>query len=442
MNKLFDEFEKPNYQEWVEVIKSDLKDKPLELVQRNDEIEEFQFNSYQHQDSVNTSFIPNLNNSFIRNTNGLDNQWENVISIYVQDEAKSNQSAMQAFKLGATALRFIIQKESVNWKSLFQGIKLQHIETTIAITNFEIYQSAQQEISTVYLQHISFELELPTIESNWVELATYLKKSPQFTLIANGYSMQQVGATTWQEVNYAIAVAHEMLVKLMENGLSVDEAAICIHFNVGVGSNYFYEIAKLRSLRILWGRILEQYQAQNSKPYNARITGIVGFCNKSLKDPHTNLLRQTTEAMSLINGGVHAISVLPYDYFSKHGTSSLTTRMAINIPLILQEESYFNLVSDSLGGSYAVEHLTHLIADKAWTLFQQIEVGGGISNQQLFNQFLNQVDQKAKLRIERIKNKQDQFIGISNFLNPNEERNQWLEQADYHGLKPLIFEQA
>ena len=184
----------------------------------------------------------------------------------------------------------------------------------------------------------------------------------------------------------------------MDRGLTIDEAAACLHFNVGVGSNYFYEIAKIRAIRILWSKIIETYGVSHACSYNTRITGIVGFTNKSLKDPYTNLLRQTTEAMSLAFAGVHAICVLPYDQASEKGATSLSTRMAVNIPLILQEESYLDKVIDPLSGSYTIEYLTNEIAEKAWNSFQEIENEGGIGAENAQNSLKTTISEKAQLR--------------------------------------------
>lgn len=442
MSDLFNEFTKPSYTDWVNKLKHDLKGQPEDLIQRIDKIEELNFNTYQHADSENTQAAAVLKNSFVRGNFAPDNQWENMATVIVTNEVEANKKALSLLNLGATALRFIIKNDRFDWSALTKDIQLQFIETTVVISSCETYFSIIESLKGTAAS-VFFELELSAIKENdWSKLGQSLKKEQRYTLLANGYSLQQCGATTWQEVGYAISVAHEMLVKLIHNGLTVDEAAACIHFNCGAGAHYFYEIGKIRALRILWARIIEEYQPEKNESYHSRIAGFTGFTNKSLKDPYTNLLRQTTEAMSLIFSGVHSICVQPYDAYSTKKETTLSTRMAVNIPLILKEESYFDKVIDPLGGSYAVEFLTNEIADKAWNLFQRIETLEGISTPEARQFIVSAVKEKAAMRIEQYVTKKEALIGITIFPNPKEEQNDWIAFDDYLGIKQLIVEQS
>jgi methylmalonyl-CoA mutase len=440
MKNLFEEFTKPNYEDWINQLIKDLKEQPKELIQRNDLIEELSFNSYQHQDSENTTSNPAFENQYVRQTYNTDNRWENLGLIIVKDEIDANKKALNLLNLGATALRFDLANEKTKLRALTKEIQLQYIETTFRVKSINQYLSIISELNEEEQKSVFFELELGHI-SDWQKLVQSLKEKQRYTLIANGYNLQQCGATTWQEIAYVLSQGHEYLNLLTNNGLSIDEAAACIHFNIGVGANYFYEIAKIRSLRLLWARIIEEYHPEHACSYNARITGTTGFTNKSLKDPHTNLLRQTTEAMSLAFSGVHAICVQPYDSNSTKGTTTLSTRMAINIPLILQEESYLDKVIDPLGGSYTIEYLTNEIADKAWDLFQKIEELGGIATEEAKSFITKNVAIKTQLRKERIAEKTDSLIGINIFPNPVNEENEWLLFEEYLGLKQLILEE-
>lgn len=441
MDKLFEDFTKPSYTDWVNQLTKDLKGESEQLIQRIDTIEELNFNSYQHQDSPKTNFLENFENPYIRGSWKQQNAWENLGTVIVSDEKEANKKALTLLNLGATALRFELKKETVNWNELMNEIQLEYIQTTFKLANFSqfsaiVNQFKQEELSTVY-----FELELNDVsKKQWAELAQNLKQQQRFTLLVNGYAVQQCGATTWQEVGYSLSVAHEFLSTLIENGLTVDEAAACIHFNVGVGATYFYEIAKIRVLRLLWARILEEYNPEHNCSYSARITGLTGFTNKSLKDPHTNLLRQTTEAMSLAFAGVHALCVQPYDLYSTKGATTLSTRMAVNIPLVLQEESYLDKVIDPLGGSYVLEFLTTEIAEKSWSYFQKIEELGGVESAIDF--ISTSISEKALARKQRIADKQDSLIGINIFPNPTTENNEWLAFEEYLGMKQLNLEQS
>ncbi len=163
--------------------------------------------------------------------------------------------------------------------------------------------------------------------------------------------------------------------------------------------------------------------------------------NKSLSDPYTNLLRQTTEAMSAINGGIDGIVILPYDNKSTKRSSELAERMALNISSILKEESYLNKVIDPLGGSYSIEVLTELIGKKAWALFQSMDNDGGITSDNVMANFKKMVNEKRSIRIEQITSGTQVNIGINKFMNPDTVNDEWVEQEQYLGLLPLIYEQ-
>jgi methylmalonyl-CoA mutase len=157
-----------------------------------------------------------------------------------------------------------------------------------------------------------------------------------------------------------------------------------------------------------------------------------------LKDPYTNLLRQTTEAMSAITGGTDAIVVKPYDLYSTSGPSELSERMALNISNILKEESYFDAVIDPLGGSYSIESSTTEIARKAWSKFQDLEqLEGGVKSKT----FISEISEKSALRIKGIQDKSIVLIGINTFENPEEIKNEWTPMHTYLGLPSLVLEQ-
>ena len=255
--------------------------------------------------------------------------------------------------------------------------------------------------------------------------------------------VQQAGGTTWQELSIALAEGHELLVKQLEQGIDCDSAASAIHFTFGIGSKYFFELAKIRAFRTCWAQIVSAYSPEYPASMAATITARTGFLNVSLKDPYTNLLRQTTEAMSAVLGGIQHLNIQPYDWYSTNPNTGFTRRMATNISLLLKEESYLQIVLDPAGGSYAIDALTETIAERAWSSFQWIERNGTISNPEVRKTLAAEIEEKAALRTSEIADKTEKRIGINIFPNPVAVTNSWTElPACWNNLKPLILEQT
>lgn len=331
----------------------------------------------------------------------------------------------------------------LNLTVLFEGIQFEHIRTQFSLHNEAQFLELKKYFEGKFPTNcsISFDyFKFAEDPSLFDSLVADLKQTQYACLLVDGYSIQQRGATTWQEIAFCISTGHEYLIRLMDKGLTVDQAAACIHFQIGIGANYFYEISKIRALRQVWASVIKEYQPAYNCSYNCNITAKSGFMNKSLKDPYTNLLRQTTEAMSAVSGGIENLIVQPYDAYSENGSSMLSERMALNISLILKEESYFDKVIDPLGGSYAIEELTQKIAAKSWKLFQQFESNGGIFAGNVKSMFRDQLREKATLRSKHFASNESTLIGINKFLNPNPETNNFISTDTYLDLPALIYE--
>ena len=270
-------------------------------------------------------------------------------------------------------------------------------------------------------------------------VSNYSAQQKRFCLV-NGFKIQQAGGTTWQEIAFCLSPGHEYLVKLMSNGLSIDQAAACISFNMGVGANYFYEIAKIRSFKKLWSKIIKAYSPQHECTYNVKINVQIGHLNKSLSDPYTNLLRQTTEAMAASLSGVDSITVVPYDYYSTEKPTVLSKRMAINISTILKEESYFSKVVDPTGGSYSIETLSRIIGEKAWAYFQIMDDNGGIFESEVLQKLKTDITEKREQRISSFNAGKTVGIGMNKYPNPDAVSGEWIRITEYLGIDALVLE--
>ncbi|NBB78963.1 MAG: methylmalonyl-CoA mutase [Verrucomicrobia bacterium] len=186
----------------------------------------------------------------------------------------------------------------------------------------------------------------------------------------------QAGASAVEELGIALATGAFYLSELIERGLSVDEAARQLRFSFCIGPNFFMEIAKLRAARMLWAQVVEAFggDAESQKIVMHARTGLY---NKTQKDPYVNMLRTTTEALSGALSGVDSMCVGNFDEVSR-SPDTISRRLSRNTQIILQEECELTAVVDPAGGSWAVEWLTHEVAEKAWACFKGIEAEGGI----------------------------------------------------------------
>jgi methylmalonyl-CoA mutase len=162
--------------------------------------------------------------------------------------------------------------------------------------------------------------------------------------------------------------------------------------------------------------------------------------NKSLKDPHTNLLRQTTEAMAAISGGISELTIRPYDDLSEIGSTNFSKRMALNISNILKKESYFDYVRDPLKGSHMIELLTENIVLKAWDFLRQLDGFKSINEPSKIDHITNCISETRNKRLGIFNQKKLELIGINSFVNSKEEINSWLNSKSYLSIPYLIFE--
>jgi len=178
------------------------------------------------------------------------------------------------------------------------------------------------------------------------------------------------------------------------------------------------EIAKIRAARILWSKICEAYGISEEKR-TIHIHTTSSQWNMTLYDPHVNMLRGTTEAMSSILGGADLITVLPFDTPYGNG-SAFSDRVARNVQIILRDEAYLDRVVDPSAGSYYIENLTDAIAEKAWELFRNTEREGGFRMALEKGSVQERVLASRKKKIDRLASGRDHLLGTNSFPNFNE----------------------
>ncbi len=238
-------------------------------------------------------------------------------------------------------------------------------------------------------------------------------------LTINGRYFKNSGSTMVQELAFSLAAASDYLAELTDHGVAPETAARHINFGMSVGPNYFFEIARFRSARLLWSKLLESYGVKGQSA-QLMIHAESSRWNKSLYDPHVNLLRSTTEAMSAILGGVHSLTLLPFD-FTYQTPGDFSERLARNQQILLREESYLDKVADPAGGSYYLEYLTHSIAEAAWTMFQKVEEMGGLTEAFYQGWVQNEIVTGARSRDESIAQRREILLGINQYPDLSEQ---------------------
>lgn len=440
MNNFFQEFEKVSSQQWEEKIIADLKGKSPDLLEINDEIEGISLKSYQHHSQIAHNELPGQS-PFTRGMLSNDNSWNNATFIQIQNEENANKFILKQLMRGSDSLILRPEKDNVNWKKVLKDVQLDYIKVQFEVKDLEEIKAILNTTS----EHTNIQFNIDFIAHPNKEAFDFLSDFNKNKLLnfctVNGFGIQQIGGNCAQEIAFSLTAGHEYLVQLMDNGLSIDDAAACINFQLGIGSNYFNEIAKIRTLKRLWAKIISAYAPKHNCSHHLNITAKIGHTNKSLHDPHTNLLRQTTETLSALNSGVATICVLPYNLYSTLPKEDNPIRMATNIPLILKEEAYIDKVIDPSGGSYSMEVLTNCFSEISWQLFLELEEQGTILETKTQQFILTEIKKKRQLKVEKIASQEQILIGINKFPPIKESEYEWTTLPSYLGVPFLNFEQ-
>ena len=195
-----------------------------------------------------------------------------------------------------------------------------------------------------------------------------------------------------------------------------------ITIEVSVGTNYFFEIAKLRALRILFKTLAAEY----NHTLDCHIIAVPTKRNKTLYDYNVNMLRTTTECMSAILGGANAISNSPYDALY-HKNNEFGDRISRNQLLVLKQESYFDKVNNPADGTYYIESLTSQLAEKALELFKKIETKGGLITLLVEGTIQRKINESAQKEQELFDSGKEVLLGTNKYPNKNDKMKHDLE---------------
>src|SRR5690348_13128726 len=199
------------------------------------------------------------------------------------------------------------------------------------------------------------------------------QRMPRFNSISiSGYHMQEAGANQALELAFTLADGKEYVKTALAKGLDVDAFAGRLSFFWAIGMNFYLEIAKMRAARLLWHRIMSGFGAKNAKSLMLRTHCQTSGWSLTEQDPYNNVVRTTVEAMAAVFGGTQSLHTNALDEAIAL-PSEFSARIARNTQLILQEETHIPSVVDPWAGSYLMERLTQEMADKAWSIMEEVD---------------------------------------------------------------------
>jgi methylmalonyl-CoA mutase len=350
-----------------------------------------------------------------------------IQNIFVHDVRKSNARALDTLHRGAESIRFTFENDSVSMEQLMQNLPLQNITyyfhlpfLSIDLVN-TIHTFATKNNATVYtlidpIGHLEKEGNwFENLEKDFEKLnAIASKTSIPFLTISSGI-YQNAGANIVQQLAYTLAHINEYFNRIpaINQPISVE---------ISVGTNYFFEIAKLRAFRILINTLASAYDHN----LECHVIATPTKRNKTVYDYNVNMLRTTTECMSAILGGADGVTNLPYDALY-HKDNEFGDRIARNQLLVLKHESYFDKVNNPADGAYYIESVTEQLAEKALELFKDIEKNGGLISQLIDGTIQRKINESAHKEQELFDSGKEVLLGTNKYPNKNDHMKNDLE---------------
>ena len=273
------------------------------------------------------------------------------------------------------------------------------------------------------------------------------KNMPKFNSISiSGYHMQEAGATCDIELAYTLADGLEYIRKGLAAGMDIDTFAPRLSFFWAIGMNHFMEIAKMRAARMLWAKLVSQFNPKNEKSLALRTHCQTSGWSLTEQDPFNNVARTTIEAAAAAFGGTQSLHTNALDEAIALPTD-FSARIARNTQIFLQEETNITKTVDPWAGSYYVEKLTHDITEKAWSLIEEVEALGGMTKAIEAGIPKLRIEEAAARKQARIDSGQDIIVGVNKYVLEEEDAittlevdNQTVRLQQIEGLEKIKAE--
>lgn len=422
-NKLFNEFEEVSEKAWKQKIQYDLKGADYNETLVWESPEGIKVKPFYHKDSMSESESEEPI---------LEHSWSIGQEIYAGNVAMANKKAIKAVQNGAERLQFVIPSEAIIISDLLKDINLEY---TSIYLNMEFlskdYVQSVLDFASGHQDAVYFNVDIignlarsgnwyNSLEKDHESLDKILNTTANHVLSVDVSLYENAGANMVQQLGYAMAHANEYLNHLdQRNSLNGIKSVV---FKVAIGGNYFFEIAKLRALRVLWKNLVAVYDVL----LDCHIVAYPSKRNKTLYDYNVNMLRTTTECMSAVLGGANTVINMPYDALY-HKANDFGERIALNQLLLLKEESYFDKVNNASDGSYYIETLSKQLAEKSLELLKSIEKGGGFLKQLKEHTIQGKIKESANKQQELFNVQKEVLVGTNKFQNEDDKMKNDLE---------------
>lgn len=418
---LFEDFDEVSAKKWKQQIQYELKggDYNETLVWQSPE--GIHVKPFYHADDFAEDFLP---------IPGEPDYWKIAQRLFIDNEKITNTLALDAIKRGAQSIIFSAKKK-FDIATVFSGFPFENTSVyfDLKFLSEEFYTELIQFFTSkkaVVFYNIDLVGNLARTGNWYVNLkndhqifdALFQKNSKENLLSVDVGLYQNAGANIVQQLAYALAHTNEYL-----NHIKSEECqSLSINFQVAMGANYFFEIAKIRALRKLYAALANEYGLSET----CHIIATPSKRNKTLYDYNVNLLRSTTECMSSILGGADTVCNIPYDAIY-HKSNEFGERIARNQLLILKYESYFNKVSNPTDGTFYIERLTDELAEKALQLFKDIEKNGGFLHQLKEGTIQKKIKESAEKEQDLFDSGELKLLGTNYHPNKNDHMSGELE---------------
>jgi methylmalonyl-CoA mutase len=414
---LFEEFNPVSSKQWKQLIQYELKGADYNDTLVWESPEGIKVKPFYHNDEEAAKY----------DINTTKNSFSILQNIYVHDVALSNKRAFDTLNRGADSIRFTIEKDTVSIEDLMDKLPLKNtqyffylpflsIDFVNKINTFTTKSKANCIIQIDPIGQLAKDGNwFENLDKDFEKLNTISNKISIPFLTINSGIYQNAGANMVQQLAYNLAHVNEYFNRIQ----NINQA---ITIEVAVGTNYFFEIAKIRALRLLFKTLAKEYNHN----IDCHIVVTPTKRNKTLYDYNVNMLRTTTECMSAILGGANSIANLPYDSLY-HKDNEFGDRIARNQLLILKHESYFDKVNNPADGAYYIENLTEQLAEKALLLFKEIEANGGFITQLIEGNIQKKISESATKEQELFDSGKENLLGTNKYPNKNDSMKNDLE---------------